>query len=1025
MSERILKALMQLFSIVSNPLETIDKSRHIVIAFLTQQLPQQLVNQYLALYDDFVDEKTKKSDGARIEKRTAVNSVKILLICTQINEELTQKQKIIVLIRLLEFIYANNNPTEQELEFVFIVSERFNIPEAEYQLCSDFIKNPINIKMDLPTVLIINNTLEIELKECKHIYAEGIKGEIRIIKIESVKLYFLRYFGETELYLNGFLINKNQSPLLNQGASIKNSRIQPIYYSDIIAKFNNTNEAEKVTLEATNISYKFQNNNVGIYSFSFTEESNRIVGIMGASGSGKSTLLNLLNGNYLPSSGSITINGIDIHKHPEKIEGLIGFISQDDLLIEELTVFQNLYYNTQLCFGNLSENQILKKVSDVLNSTDLIEVKDLKVGNPIDNIISGGQRKRLNIALEIIREPAVLFVDEPTSGLSSRDSEKIMDLLKLLTFKGKLVFVVIHQPSSDIFKMFDNLLILDKEGYLIYNGNPVDSIHYFKKIINHVNSSESECLSCGNVSSEQIFNIIEAQVIDEYGNTTRNRKITPKEWHANYLKAVESKNKLNTLKQTTNNLPKINFKIPNKYKQFKIYFIRDVLSKLTDRQYILVNLLEAPVIAFILAYLVRYYNTNIDTNLGYVFSENNNLPVYIFISIVAALFLGLTISAEEIIRDQKIRKREKFLNLSKSSYLLSKIAIMFVISSIQTLSFVLVGNSILAIEGMTLTYWFVLFSIACFANMMGLNISSSFNSPVTIYNLIPFLIIPQLLLSGVIVNYDKLNPVITHQSNVPLVGELMASRWAYEALLVHQFKNNAFEKQFYDLDRILNNASFKKNYWLSVLYNKLDIIKNNYNNENNKQTVTDALTLLNNEINNEIILNTRVNFLELDNLTSSKINKRSILALEKYLNKLNQYYLNLYKLASNKKDKFVSELNNDSIKKATFIEKKNRFTNEAISDIVKNNNEINRVIEIKGQLVQKINPIYLYPTTSRAHFFAPIKLFFRLKIQTYWYNVSVIWLMSLLLMILLYVDGLKFLVNFFSKLLEKVNKRTS
>src|ERR1700691_1056389 len=156
-------------------------------------------------------------------------------------------------------------------------------------------------------------------------------------------------------------------------------------------------------------------------------------------------------------------------------------------------------------------------------------------------------------------------------------------------------------------------------------------------------------------------------------------------------------------------------------------------------------------------------------------------------SVIVSLFLCLMVSAEEIIRDQKIRKREAFLNLSKGSYFISKIMIMFTISAIQMVLFVAVGNSLLSIKGMWFDYWLVLFSVSCFANLLGLNISASFNSAVTIYILIPFLIIPQLLLSGIVVKFDKLNPVdnygiFSSQTEVPLVGQVMASRWAYEAL---------------------------------------------------------------------------------------------------------------------------------------------------------------------------------------------------------------------------------------------------
>ena len=160
----------------------------------------------------------------------------------------------------------------------------------------------------------------------------------------------------------------------------------------------------------------------------------------------------------------------------------------------------------------------------------MFEKRDLKVGSPFNKVISGGQRKRLNIALELIREPSVLFLDEPTSGLSSRDSENLMDLLRDLTLKGKLIFTVIHQPSSEIFKMFDKVIILDQEGCMAYFGNPVDSVIYFKTLDAQINSNLGECPSCGNVNTETIFNIIETQVVDEFGKYTEKRKVKPKEW---------------------------------------------------------------------------------------------------------------------------------------------------------------------------------------------------------------------------------------------------------------------------------------------------------------------------------------------------------------------------------------------------------------------------------------------------------------------------------------------------------------
>ena len=145
----------------------------------------------------------------------------------------------------------------------------------------------------------------------------------------------------------------------------------------------------------------------------------------------------------------------------------------------------------------------------------------------------------------------------------------------------------------------------------------------------------------------------------------------------------------------------------------------------------------------------------------------------------------------------RILKREKYLHLSKGSYLFSKLGIMFFISLVQSLTFVLVGNSILEVKGMLLPFWMVLFSTSCFANVLGLNISATFNSAKVIYIIIPILIIPQLLFSGVIVRFDRLFPAISSQNSVPLIGNVMTSRWAYEAMAVHQFRNNEFNKIFF------------------------------------------------------------------------------------------------------------------------------------------------------------------------------------------------------------------------------------
>jgi ABC transport system ATP-binding/permease protein len=1011
MSERILKALMQLFALIAGPRSSNRSGRHIVESFLYQQLNDSLVDEYIKLFDGYYALYQKKqSEEDRRAKNLALSSVKVLKICTQINGELDVRQKVIVLVRLIEFIKADSEISDQELEFVQTVSDIFHISPTEFDLLKQFTLNNIESMPVSPNFMLIDGNKASTKPDIRHFYQETLEDQVWALLFEPADMYLIRQFGEHELYLNGQLIVSERVYGLNQGSALRDSKMKPIYYSDIVSSFFFNEFENKIQFAAKNVEYYFKSGVKGLNRIDFVEESGSLIGIMGASGAGKSTLLNVLNGSSKPSAGTVTINGIDIYSEKEKIEGLIGFVSQDDLLIEELTVYQNLYYNAKLCFGDLNEYQINRRVLKVLQSLGLFEIKDMVVGNPLNKKISGGQRKRLNIALELIREPAILFLDEPTSGLSSRDSENIMDLLKELTLKGKLVFTVIHQPSSDIFKMFDKLYILDKGGYLIYDGNPIDSIIYFKSRVHHANWNDSECRICGNVNPEQVFNIIESQMLDEYGNLTKTRKKTPTDWHRHF---IESRNSVEPFDVNHNILPKISFRIPGKFKQFLVFVIRDVLSKIANRQYMAINIFEAPLLAFLLSFIIRYFSTQSNT---YNLYDNPNLPVYIFMSVIVSIFIGLSVSAEEIIKDQKILKRERFLNLSRSSYLFSKIAILLFISAFQAFLFVLIGNSILGLKGMFLHYWLALFSAWFFSCLLGLNISDSFDTVVTIYILIPFLVIPQLILSGIIVSFDKLNPVISSPDQIPVYGEIITARWAYEALAVHQYMNNDFEKQFYEYNKVLSQSDFKKNYWLKTIENKVSYCERNYLNPTRQLKVKNELKLIRTEIQKENLANRNILFNYLDKLYLESLNTNIFSDLKEYLNVMRSYYLRRYNKASNEKDVFISSMQKTDKEKELFLARKRTYTNENLTSFVRNTNSLDRIIEVKGQLYQKSDPIYLDTQKPflKAHFYAPYKNIFGVPYPTYWINIIVIWVYSVVMYLTLHFRLLRRTIEYFS-----------
>jgi ABC transport system ATP-binding/permease protein len=1020
MSEKILKALMELFAIIASPEGNCTDRRSVVLSFLSRQLNQELVKDYIKIFDTYY-EKHQTLNIERGNKRIGADSVKVLRICNDINKELTQKQKVIVLMQLFEFVKSNTcTISDQEFAFIAAVYESFYIPQEEYELIRDFVLNSFDQAPKSRHLLVVNNQKNVHSSINKHIYSEYLTGNIWIIQVASTGMYFMRYVGESELYLNGQIIQQDKVFVLTTGTSIRNHHVKPLYFSDIVSVFKEDLELPRIVFEVKDVSYRFKSGAKGLNNISFCEESGRLVGIMGSSGAGKSTLLNILNGTASPSEGQVLINGIDIHNEKEKIHGMIGHVSQDDLLIEELTVYQNLYYNTKLCFDDFDEEQITQLVNNLLQNLGLYEIRDIQVGTPLNKKISGGQRKRLNIALELIREPAILFLDEPTSGLSSRDSENIMDLLKDLTLKGKLVFVVIHQPSSDIFKMFDNLLIMDTGGYLIYNGNPVDSIIYFKSKVHQANWSDSECHVCGNVNPEQIFNIVESYVIDEYGKETRNRKISPEEWHKHYVTTglPPEKNK-----EINNLLPSVSFKVPGFLKQLWVFIKRDVLAKLANTQYLIITLLEAPVLAFILAYIIKYFNVSETNESGYTLLENSNLPVYLFMSVIVATFMGLTVSAEEIIKDRKILKREAFLNLSWSGYLMSKLMVMMAISAIQAVTFVLIGNGILEIKGMFFKFWLVLFSAWVSSNVLGLVISDSFKTVVTIYILIPFLVIPQIVLSGVIVKYEKLNPNISSPSQIPFYGEMMTARWGYEALAVEQFMHNKYDEPFYAYNKVMSIAEYKKNYWIKNLENKLDYIEHDLQTPGSDHEKTNSyLILLRNEISSEmpaiqklhIHHHKSIDFNYLDQITPDRINQEVIDSTRKFIRVINKIYIRLYNNASDAKDNLIREHEQNDKEKYAFLELKRRYHNEKLTEFVENNTEIVRIIEYKGRLYQKIDPIYLDPISPfiKAHFYAPRKMIFGTYYDTFWVNILVIWAFTGFLYLILYFRGLKRLLDF-------------
>ena len=331
-------------------------------------------------------------------------------ICDNLHGKIRTSEEAMLLLRIMEFCGVKGDNIHPMFK---VMAEKFNVSESMFNDFVDFVSNKASDHVML-------------------LQPEGFDGQLKTLMMPTTGTLIFTYNGDDRVLLNDVPVLSGAYQVWLQSSVLKGKNGHPVYYSTILAEYNKKNGSEEnsqqVEFSGRDINFRFPNSDNGMHDLNFTLHSGELLAIMGGSGTGKTTLLSILNGSLIPQEGHITINGHDISE--QKAKDLIGFVPQDDLLIEELTVYQNLYYTAKLCFASLSEEEIDRRVMKILKDLGLDATKDLKVGSAINKYISGGQRIRLNIALELIREPAVLFLDEPTSGLSSADTEKVINLLK-------------------------------------------------------------------------------------------------------------------------------------------------------------------------------------------------------------------------------------------------------------------------------------------------------------------------------------------------------------------------------------------------------------------------------------------------------------------------------------------------------------------------------------------------------------------------------------------------------------------
>lgn len=476
---------------------------------------------------------------------------------------------------------------------------------------------------------------------------------------------------------------------------------------------------EETAIKLINVQKVFPGNKVGLQSINLSIKAKSLVGIMGPSGCGKSTLLKAITGDSPHTHGQILIHGLDLIENYEYIKTYIGYVPQDDIIHLELTVQQCLYYSAKLRIENSNDEFVNKQIEKVLTQLNILETRHQRVSS-----LSGGQRKRVSIAVELLNDPYILFLDEPTSPLDPQSVEEFLNILKQLAEQGTTVVLVTHKPEDLLF--LDEVLFLGKGGYPLF----------FDKVSKHLS----------------------------YFGVDKTVSVYPK------LSDSKSPQFQGYYRQFTSSLPIVesptaNAEALSSKKSFgffrQLYWLtkRYLNVKTNDVANTAILLLQAPVIAILIILIFGQINVGM-----------------LFLMSISAIWFGTNNASREIVIENAIYKRERMYNLNILTYLFSKIIVLVAFALIQTLIFISIlyfyykGKQVVLGNFVNLSVWFAFLSLVSI--LFGLFLSSSAKTSDQVISIIPIALIPQIMLAGVLAKISSLP--------VEFLSYLTISRWGTE-----------------------------------------------------------------------------------------------------------------------------------------------------------------------------------------------------------------------------------------------------
>ncbi len=573
----------------------------------------------------------------------------------------------------------------------------------------DLSKNRITIGRDASNDVLIDHPVVSK----KH--AEIVKQDGKVFVVD---------LGSTNgTFVNGIKVKRHQLQQLDRIV------IGPSELQFTGTSLSHAPASRVVRLDVHNLTFQVADRVTGkpkilLDDISLVVKPRELIGLLGPSGAGKSTLMNALNGFVKPTTGEVRYNGVELYQNLESLKSTIGFVPQEDIMHKQLTVRRCLYYAARLRLPeDLSEMEVNRRVDEML---DILKIDPQRWDNPVYTL-SGGQRKRVSIGIELIPKPGVLFLDEPTAGLDPRTETLMMMLFRQLANQGSTIIITTHLLAS--FGVLDKVVVL-VQGRLAFYGPGTKFLDYFKA-----------------ESPPDVYDDLTDNNTAPYALELKKRFATSslsKEVIAEPLKAVRAE-KTPAAAAPAPTTKEKGFSLH----QFKVLVGRTWDLKFADRGQTLLLFLQAPLVALLVALMA---------------SDKNQIQT-IFMAMFAALWFGCSNSVREIVDEQTIYRRERQTGLRIPSYIFSKLFVLSFVALAQCVSVVVIllaVNHALSLSslGEILGAVGITFLVAVNGTLIGLVISALVNSPEKALTLFPLVLIPELLLSGLFLPVNKIQTLI-------------------------------------------------------------------------------------------------------------------------------------------------------------------------------------------------------------------------------------------------------------------------